>query len=104
MGRAINRMELLVSDLVDASRIESGKLTFALHEGDIAEVCRQVADEQQAVTGRRIELELPDEPLPCLGDADRISQVLANLLSNAMKFSPSDAPVTLAAERRGDEI
>jgi signal transduction histidine kinase len=104
MERAIIRMELLVNDLVDASRIDSGKLAFRLDDGDIAELCRQVGEEQQAAANRPIEMELPDEPLPYIGDADRISQVLVNLISNAMKFSAADAPVTLTAERRGSEI
>lgn len=103
MERAISRMELLVNDLVDASRIDSGKLAFHLDDGDLADLCRQVADEQQAATQRKIVVELADEPLPYVGDADRIGQVLANLLSNAMKFSPPDAPVTLRARREGAE-
>jgi two-component system sensor histidine kinase/response regulator len=103
MGRAISRMELLVNDLVDASRIDSGKLAFRLDDGDLADLCRQVADEQQAATQRKIVVDLAEEPLPYVGDAERISQVLANLLSNAMKFSPPDAPVTLRVRQEGAE-
>src|SRR5215470_2422121 len=54
MERAINRMEILVNDLVDTSRIESGKLAFRLDDGDLADLCRQVAEEQQAATQRTI--------------------------------------------------
>jgi signal transduction histidine kinase len=103
MERAISRMELLVNDLVDASRIDSGKLAFRLDDGDLADLCRQVADEQQTATQRRIVLELAEGPLPFVGDADRIGQVLANLLSNAIKFSPSDAPVRVRVRRQDAE-
>jgi len=103
MQRAIVRMELLVDDLIDVSRIEAGKLAFQMESTELGELCRRAVEEQRAVVDRPIILKLPEWPLPIYADADRICQVLANLLSNALKFSPESAPVTLAVKLQGDE-
>lgn len=103
MGRAIGRMEMLVNDLLDISRIESGRLALRTEHADLVALCHQVADEQRAATGRRISVEIPQAPVTLEMDVDRISQVLANLLSNALKYSPADRPVVLSARTTDSE-
>jgi signal transduction histidine kinase/putative methionine-R-sulfoxide reductase with GAF domain len=95
MEHSIIRMERLVNDLLDVSRIESGRLALRLEPLDLVSLCRHVAAEQMAASEREIALELPREPTIVRVDADRIDQVLANLLSNALKYSPQERPVTL---------
>jgi signal transduction histidine kinase/putative methionine-R-sulfoxide reductase with GAF domain len=95
MEHSIIRMERLVNDLLDVSRIESGRLALRLEPLDLVSLCRHVAAEQMAASEREIALELPREPTIVRADADRIDQVLANLLSNALKYSPQERPVTL---------
>jgi PAS domain S-box-containing protein len=95
MEYAIRRMETLVNDLLDISRIESGKLALRLEPCEFIALCRQVVDEQIAATDRHIIFEAPAEPIEVEVDVDRISQVLTNLLSNALKYSPLGSPVTL---------
>jgi PAS domain S-box-containing protein len=104
MDRAIARMEMLVNDLLDISRIESGKLALRVERSDLTALARQAVEEQVAATDREIALEAPDMPLEADVDVDRISQVLANLLSNALKYSPAECPVTLRVEQSGDEV
>jgi signal transduction histidine kinase len=108
MERAIRRMEGLISDLLDVSRIGAGKLSFHIESHDLAEICRQVVEEQRAATGRAIEFQAPEQPTTAPLDADRISQVLTNLISNALKFSPPEQPVVVSLERRagahGEEL
>jgi PAS domain S-box-containing protein len=101
MERAILRMERIVYDLLDVSRIESGRLALRLEQCDLTAVCRQSAEEQEDLAERPIALDLPNEPIYARADADRIAQVLASLLANAVKFSAPGTPVTLAL-RRGD--
>ncbi|HKB46341.1 MAG TPA: ATP-binding protein, partial [Ktedonobacterales bacterium] len=96
---SIIRMERLVNDLLDVSRIESGRLALRLEPLDLISLCRHVAAEQMAASEREIELELPREPTTVRADADRIDQVLANLLSNALKYSPQERPVTLTVRK-----
>ena len=102
MERAIGRMERLVCDLLDVSRIDSGKLALRTECFDLVALCRQVADEQMAAADRPIELELPEEPVELEADPDRIGQVLTNLLSNALKYSAQLSGVRLRLVRDGN--
>ena len=104
MERAIERMETLVNDLLDISRIESGKLALRLESADLTAICAQAVDEQVAATDRRIIFEAPEGAVNVEVDVDRIGQVLTNLLSNALKYSPEDSPVALSLAQTGDEM
>lgn len=103
MERAIARMERLVNDLLDVSRIESGRLALHMEPCDLVDVCRMAAEEQMAVTEREISLLLPEDAVQVIADPDRIDQVLANLLSNALKYSARDRAVTLSLHRNKSE-
>jgi len=104
MEHSIIRMERLVNDLLDVSRIESGRLALRLEPLDLVSLCRHVAAEQMAASEREIALELPREPTIVRADADRIDQVLANLLSNALKYSPQERPVTLTVRKEAANV
>lgn len=103
MERAIARMERLVNDLLDVSRIESGRLALHMELCDLVDVCRMTAGEQMDMSEREITLRLPERIVPVVADADRIGQVLTNLLSNALKYSASDRLVTLSLHTETDE-
>jgi signal transduction histidine kinase/FixJ family two-component response regulator len=104
MERSIARMELLVNDLLDISRIESGKLPLHVERCDVIVLCREIAEEQTATSARTLHLDLPAEPVEIDLDADRIGQVLSNLLSNAIKYSPPAAPIELTVRRDAGEV
>lgn len=104
MERAIGRMERLVSDLLDVSRIDSGKLALRPDHFDLVALCRRVAEDQMAAADRPIALELPEEPVEVEADPDRIGQVLTNLLSNALKYSAQRSGVRLRLVRDGDIV
>lgn len=104
MERSIGRIETLVNDLVDVARVDSGKLALRLeHDSDLAALCYQVVDEQIAASERPVTLELPEQQIELEMDPDRISQVLTNLIANALKFSPPEAPVRVAVALADDE-
>lgn len=95
-GRQLAR---LVDDLLDVEKMSSGRLTVRRDAIDAAGVAEEVvvALRDYASTLKvRLELEA-SEPAPVLGDADRLRQVLNNLVSNAIKFSPAGGVVTLRA-------
>lgn len=96
--RAVDRMQMLVDDLLDISRIESGKLALRPEPCDVVALCRQVVEEQSAATRRAIKIEAPRRPIEAVLDADRIDQVLNNLLSNALKYSPPHAKVMVTVQ------
>ena len=95
MERAITRIERLVNDLLDASRIDSGKLALRRERADLGAISRAAAEEEMATTERHIVLDLPDEPVEVEVDVDRMAEVLTNLLSNALKYSPQECAVKL---------
>ncbi|UCE61541.1 MAG: hybrid sensor histidine kinase/response regulator, partial [Phycisphaerales bacterium] len=102
-----NRLSRLVDDLVEVQRLESGRTRWNLEEQDLSAAVRASARVFEAMAiSKSIELTVgcPDS-LPCaVADVDKISQVLSNLLSNALKYTPSGGHVLLVAETRGSEI
>lgn len=96
---ATRRMERLITDLLDVSVIQSGQLSVALAPHPAAELLREALAQHESLAshqGVRLVLEeAVEQPVCC--DAHRISQVLANLISNALKFTPSGGAIRLAA-------
>ena len=93
--RQIGMQNRLVNDLLDISRIETGRLELHPELGDLATLIHEVVEDQQALTPeRRISFEqsISGEVL-VLVDADRLRQVMTNYLSNALKYSAADQPV-----------
>lgn len=96
MGSATKRQRRLVEDLLDVSRLQSGRLELRLETCDLIEIVRECVEEQQATQPDRvIKMELPDEPVFVTADADRAGQVVTNFLINALKYSPVSTPVTV---------
>jgi signal transduction histidine kinase len=88
------RANRLVSDLLDVSRVEAGRFSIQSSAHDLSAVIRQVVDEQRLATGRTLLLEAP-EHLELDGDPDRLAQVVTNLVSNAVKYSPPESEVRI---------
>ena len=90
------RLTNLINDFLDLQRIEAGQFTLALEPVEVGSVLREQAElfsGQSAI--HTIDLELPDDPVPVLGERERIAQLTANLLSNAIKYSPGGGPVEI---------
>ncbi|NGM49192.1 response regulator [Caulobacter sp. 602-2] len=90
------RLVRLINDILDIEKIESGQMEFDLQPLDLGELARRAVDAMGGLGGQmNVAFELDVAPsLPLVrGDADRLSQVAANLLSNAAKFSPAGGAV-----------
>ena len=94
------RLSALVDDLLDLGSIRAGKIELRLGRCDLCEICRGVVDEQCLLTGRVIEVELPETPVMLEADSERLSQVGTNLVSNAIKYSPDGSPVKVSVVRQ----
>jgi signal transduction histidine kinase len=95
----LSRLCVLVNDLLDVSRIQAGHLQIRPRPCDLVEVVGAVVDEQRGLAASRtIRLELPDVPVPVQADAARIGQVVANYLTNALKYSSEDQAVTVGLD------
>src|SRR2546422_966862 len=94
-------MEVLISDLLDMSRIQAGRLALRFTQVDVAYLCQRVAELAQ----RRVDQQQPEQySIRCLldpqlplawADPDRLEQVLTNLLENAIKYSPDGGTIEL---------
>jgi putative nucleotidyltransferase with HDIG domain len=98
-------MARLVEDLLDISRFESGRLELRLTEVDLAEIVkRSIATAALKTSQHQLETVLhPDLP-PVKADPDRIRQVLDNLLTNAINYSPEGGKITVRAVPLGNEV
>jgi signal transduction histidine kinase len=94
----------IVDDLLDAARISEGKLTLQRQPADLAKLVREAVDTAMpAVTaaGHTVEVDIPREPMRIDCDPARISQVLANLLLNAVKYTPGGGRIEVRLGRAG---
>jgi signal transduction histidine kinase len=93
-----DRLTELVTNLLDMSRIEAGSLHVDLQPTRLEGLVRASADRLQTrEPGRTLHLDLPERLPLVLADTRRIIQVLDNLLTNAVRYSPEDSPIALAA-------
>lgn len=94
MNSQISKLEVLINDLLDINRIESGKMRFNEDHFHLNDLAKEVVEEVQRTTDKHIHLTLaPMEDTLVWGDHYRIGQVLTNLLSNAIKYSPGSNKV-----------
>jgi two-component system CheB/CheR fusion protein len=106
IGRQAAHMARLVDDLLDVSRIERGKLTLQTRRLDFGEaVARTLAASRGQVEERQhqLDLDLPAEPVEVEADPARVDQMVANLVTNACKYTPPGGRIQVAACREGDE-
>ena len=105
--RQARQLARLVEDLLDVSRIERGGIHLKIQRVPLEEVVRQAAEASAGALqdgGHRLRLELPDPPLEIEADGQRLSQVLANLLSNAAHYSRQPDEIRLGCSVAGGKL
>lgn len=101
----IDRMSRLILELLDVSRIETGRLEIRRDPIQWAHFVRDVAHRHHtAVSDRRFHVSVPEDGKLVSGDRDRLEQVLGNLMENAVKYSPEGSDVYVSVEDRGDSM
>jgi PAS domain S-box-containing protein len=106
MGRQLHHLIRLVDDLLDVSRIIQGKIELRHETVDLGSVIeRAVETARPAADARhhRLEIEVPPDPVFVQGDALRLAQVVANLLTNAAKYSPDGSRIKITACAEGGD-
>ena len=96
----------IVDALLSVARLESGDLQLQLAMTDLRDVVTEVVSsaQREVVNGRRFVIDVPEEPLDAAADRDKVRQILANLVDNAVKFSPHGGTVTVAARRTSGAV
>jgi signal transduction histidine kinase/ActR/RegA family two-component response regulator len=107
IDRQVRHMVRLVDDLLDVSRIESGKIELRRQRIDVIETVRQAVEScQELVRAQQHELvlDLPEGPLEIEADPTRLEQVLCNLLNNAAKYTEPRGHIEVRVRREGEEV
>ena len=106
IARQVEQMVRLVDDLLDISRITGGKIQLRKEPIDVASVVTHALETSRPLIGARnhtLSVDLPREPVWIEADRARLSQVLANVLNNAAKYTGDGGEIALAVDREGHE-
>jgi signal transduction histidine kinase/DNA-binding response OmpR family regulator len=101
------RLARLVDDLLEVQRLESGRIRWDMKPQDLSKfvrACAQVFEPMAASKSVQIQIECPDALPEVEADADKISQVLSNLVSNAIKYTPTGGQVHISARPSGNDV
>src|SRR5205807_1539949 len=102
MERQVGQMVRLIDDLLDISRISSGKLQLRKERIELASAIESAIEATRPLIdrlGHELAVALPPEPIHLEADPTRLAQIFTNLLNNAAKYTPSGGRVWLTAER-----
>jgi PAS domain S-box-containing protein len=100
------RLTTIVDKLLSVARLDAGDLQLAIAPVDVRSVISDAVEgaRAEAGAGHEFVVDLPEGPLAARTDPDKLRQVLANLVDNAVRFSPGGGTVTIGASRRGETI
>jgi len=107
IGRQVTQLSRIVDDLLDISRIKLGKIELQLEAVDLSTVALRALEASRPVLAERnqqLSVDLGPTPARVRGDAVRLTQVIANLLDNASKYTEAGGQVRLAVRARGGEV
>jgi signal transduction histidine kinase len=103
----VSRMNRLIQDLLDVTRMEEGHLSLRPERLAVPEFITDLVDAQRALASAaalELRVALPPDLPDVWADRDRLNQIFENLVGNAIKFSKSRGRITLGAEVEGNEI
>ena len=107
MDAEVDALTQMVRELLELARIESGQVPMALGVVSLQEIIASRVERlatQAERQGQSLTVNLPPDLPPVLADAERLGQVVTNLVHNAIKFTPSGGAITVAAERVDERV
>ncbi|PCC68994.1 Signal transduction histidine kinase [Nannocystis exedens] len=102
VARQTSHLERMVGDFIDIARIEAGKLELRPVDSDLRELVRESAALFDGYPRHQLALDLPPEPTLVRCDPLRVTQIVVNLISNAVKYSPEGGPVEISVTATAD--
>lgn len=103
----VNRLQRLISDILDYGRIECGGIEFRFEKCDLTKIVRDVQETMTLVARQKrqeLVVEMPEQPVMLKCDGDRIKQVLINLIDNALKFSFKGGEIFVSVNLDDDAV
>jgi len=100
--QAATHMASLVDKTLKTTRLEMGHFPFEFGLHDLGAVVREVLARMPGDTRHPLEQDIPEDPVPCWADRERLAEVIENLVSNAIKYSPDGGAVRVEVGREGD--
>jgi two-component system, sensor histidine kinase len=107
MQRQLSHLVRLVDDLLEVSRITRGVIEVKCEPLDLASILRGALDTSRPALqsgAHHVTVDLPDEPVTIAGDATRLTQVFANLLTNAAKYTDDGGRIWIEARQKGERV
>jgi PAS domain S-box-containing protein len=105
--RNSNRLDRLIQDIFDISRLESGTMKFVTKKIDVIKMVKEVAETMQSSADNKnikINAEIGTDVPELIIDKDRITQVVVNLLNNAIKFSPDSSTIHIKVRKEKKDV
>jgi PAS domain S-box-containing protein len=104
MDKQVDKLSKLIVELLDATKIENGQLQFSKEDFDINDLIIETVEEmQRSAISHKINVELCDTKI-ITGDSNRIGQVITNLISNAIKYSPEASDILITSVIESNKI
>ena len=100
----VNKMTTMINSFLNVARLESGKIQLTKGTFDMDNLLTEVVEELGTLYQAHTLILHECPPLPVHADRDKIQQVITNLISNAVKYSPKNTDITVACVHAGDEV
>ncbi|WP_237726474.1 sensor histidine kinase [Corallococcus coralloides] len=107
LNRQVDRLTRLIGDMLDVSRLQSGRFTLTVAPMDVVALAREVVERIQVTRPERqgwVSLDVPDGPLVGRWDEQRLEQLVTNLVENALRYSPPGTPVVVRVREESDGV
>jgi signal transduction histidine kinase len=100
-----DRLAVMIENLLDATRLEAGVLSINPSDLCLSAIAKRIAERFKVQSSKHtFKVEFPDDYPVVTGDEERISQVVSNLVSNAIKYSPDGGEVTISGEVHPNDV
>jgi PAS domain S-box-containing protein len=103
ISKQLLRFEKIIGDLLDISKIQAGRMALNFNHTSLHSIIRE-SIESVDLRSHKMEVEKPEEDTQVFVDHQKLSQVIVNILTNAVKYSPQNTVITLSATIIGDEV
>lgn len=101
---SLNKLQRLVNDLLDVSKIQAGRLEYAMNQLDIAGLLKACIENAEHIYPDFNFHNQANSSFIINGNSERLEQVVMNLVNNAVKYSPGNNDITIATEQRGNMV